>query len=152
MTESIAHYVRIAPDEPLPDISALAPFKAVVVIEADYTPEWQETVSRWLVESGCRYMMAWGPNCSSWDNSVDHADIAAGGLEDDTKFVLTTWHDDESLESVFWFSRFCAEYSYADVALPNAVILHLSEKDRRSELLELFVRSETLADREDDER
>src|SRR5205085_10605757 len=56
-------YVRIAEGEPLPDISEYAPYRAVVVIDATHSDEWQNEVSKWLVDTGCLYMMAWGENC-----------------------------------------------------------------------------------------
>jgi hypothetical protein len=146
--ETVPHYRQIAPGSALPDVSKLAPFKAVVILEADYSQEWQAEVSKWLVAEGCRYLMAWGANCSSWDDSVDAADIAAGGLDDDSKFLLTTWHADETLESVFWYSQFCANFSYGEIELTNALILHISESAEEATCLALFERSKTLADRE----
>ena len=149
--KTVPHYVRVPPTERLPDVRTLAPFKAVIVIGAPYPYEWQEEVSTWLVENGCRYMMAWGPDCSSWDDSVDRADIKARNYEDDDqKFVMTTWHDDESLESVFWYSQFCGIFSCDEIELINAVILDISHEDRSAELLELFEQSKTLAEREQD--
>jgi hypothetical protein len=146
---SVPHYRRIVPGSPLPEIKSLAPFKAIVVLEANYTIEWQNDVSDWLVAEGCRYMMAWGPNCSSWDDTVDWSVIeAAGGEPDDAKFVMTTWHEDEPLASVFWFAQFCANFSYDEVELINAVILHISHDEREKELLNLFTQAESLADRE----
>ena len=84
----------------LPDISNLNPFRAVVAIEETVTQEWQSEVSRWLVESGCLYLMAWGNNCSSWDTSVDIANLEAFDYEDipEVNFVMTTWHEDEPLK------------------------------------------------------
>ena len=146
-----AFYLLLEPGSEPPDISYLAPFKAIVVLDAEYTTEWQQKVSAWLVASGCRYMMAWGPSCSSWDDSVDWADIDAGGLEDDSRFVLTTWHDNETLEGVFWYSQFCANFSLNDVELNRAVILHISRRDREKSLTWLFDRSKSLAERERDD-
>ncbi|HEU5285361.1 MAG TPA: hypothetical protein VFU20_02480, partial [Sphingomicrobium sp.] len=146
-------YVRLIPDGLLPEVSVYAPFKAVVVIEATYSPEWQDEVSRWLVDSGCRYMMAWGDNCSSWDDSVDHAEILKHlpGDVPDNQFVMTTWHKDETLENVFWYAQFCAQFSYDDVALTNALIIHISETVREAEMRALFEQSKTLAEREPEE-
>jgi hypothetical protein len=96
-------------------------------------------------------MMAWGPKCSTWDDSVDWADLEARSFEDDDQnFVMTTWHDGESLESVFWFSQFCAEFSNDDIELKNALILHVSLESRELELLNLIEQSKTLAEREPD--
>ena len=147
--ETVPHYRQIAPGCALPDISHLAPFKAVIVLETDYSIDWQDEVSGWLVASGCRYMMAWGPNCSSWDDSVDWADIKNRNCEDDdSKFVMTTWHREETLENVFWYSQFCANFSADDIELTNALILHISESIQESTCLALFERSKTLAERE----
>jgi hypothetical protein len=142
-------YLRVSEGEQLPALTGLSPFKAIVVLDAEYSAEWQNQVSEWLVASGCRYMMAWGPNCSGWDDSVDLADLEARGFEDDDeKFVMTTWHENESLEQVFWYSQFCADFSFDDVELINTIILHVSAQDRQAELLRLFEQSADLAERE----
>ena len=57
-------YVQLVPGSDLPDITELNPFRCVVVIEEDVTPQWQGKVSGWLVQNGCLYMMAWGKQCS----------------------------------------------------------------------------------------
>ena len=95
--KGVCEYVRIAGGQPLPDISAFRPFKAIVVIDAPYSPEWQDLVSKWLVDSGCHYMMAWGEGCASWDDSVDwaileefeHCQIPA------ERYVMTSWHENQ---------------------------------------------------------
>ena len=140
------------PDGALPDVKAHASFKAVVVIEGTYSPEWQNQVSRWLVDSGCSYMLAWGPDCSSWDDSVDYASIVKH-LPDETpdhEFAMTTWHEDQTLEDVFWQAQFNARYSYDDVELANTLIVHISDIGRREWMEALFERSKTLAEREAD--
>ena len=144
------HYVRIFPGEPLPDISAYAQFKAVIALSAEYSADWQKEVSDWLVACGCRYMMAWGPNSSSWDDSVDWADLEARDFEDDdSRFVRTTWHNNETLESVFWYAQFCEMFSYDDVELKETIIVDIGDTPREEELLSLWEQSKTLADHED---
>ena len=146
------HYVRIAPGEALPDLSPFSPFKAVVVLKTEYSSEWQNEVSAWLVQCGCRYMMAWGPNCSSWDDSVDWVTISENPEDaPPDKFVMTTWHEKESLESVLWYAQFCATFSYDDVELKETVLLDVSRSDHKSELLSLWEQSKTLAEREENE-
>jgi hypothetical protein len=131
-------YFRIMDGEPLPDISACRPFRAVVVIEAPYSTEWQDQVSDWLVASGCLFMLAWGPNCSSWDDSVDHANLRAfdfGEIPDD-QGVYTTWHDDQSLREVFWDAQFIGHHD--KVKLRFSLVIHIAIESRRSELLALW--------------
>ena len=68
-------YIQIQNNSDLPDIKNLNPFRAVVVIDEAISDEWQIKTSKWLVNSGCLYMMAWGNDCSSWDDSVDYANL-----------------------------------------------------------------------------
>ena len=148
MTSDPITYLRISEREALPSIDRFGPFRAVVVLDGEYSDAWQDEVSKWLVDGGCLYMMAWGPDCSSWDDSVDLAQIRKF-LPDEAPeedFVLTTWHDDEPLEEVFWFSQFCA-YDPYDL-INNTLIVHVGRSNRRDEFLVLFEQSKTLADRE----
>lgn len=150
MTDKSSHYFRISEKELLPSIERFRPYRAVIVLEASYSDQWQDDVSRWLVDSGCLYMMAWGPNCSSWDDSVDLAQIRKflPGEAPDDEFVMTTWHNDETLENVFWFAQFCAHQG--DVELENTLVIHVGTEDREVELASLFEQSKTLADREEE--
>lgn len=129
-------YQRIEEAGNLPDLERLKPFKAVVIIETQISQKRQADVSDWLVRSGCRYMMVWGPGCSGWDDSVDLANLQRFSFGDipDKEFVMTTWHDGDSLDDVFHFARtFAVTYDQSE-ALPNALLLHLSEVDKRNEL------------------
>lgn len=130
-------YIHLAPDSAPPEIGT-GPSKFVVVVEAEVPGEWQKRVSDWIVASGCRYMMAWGRKCSTWDDSVDWANIDQWGACSipESEFVVTTWHDDEPLAEVFWFAKTVAQHAYID--LVNTVILDISTATRRDELLRLF--------------
>lgn len=126
MQYKMIKYVHLKPGADLPDVSRLRPFKAIVVVEESVTPEWQAKVSAWLISSGCLYMMAWGRECSSWDDSVDMANIEAFNCEDipEISAVMTTWHENESLSEVFWFAKHSAEHPV--LPLHNLVIVHVS--------------------------
>lgn len=73
--------------------------------------------------------MAWGKNCSSWDDSVDEAsiDLFFPAESPDDKFVMTTWHERESLEDVFWFAKNGA--IHPTVRLERTVLVHISLHD-----------------------
>jgi len=121
------HYLQVLPNSTLPEITNLCPFRAIVIIEEDVTVNWQTKVSEWLVSSGCLYMMAWGKNCSSWDDSVDYANLEEfdyGEIPKD-KFVLTTWHENESLKEVFHFSKYSAFHLIVEIK--NTLLLHISK-------------------------
>jgi hypothetical protein len=128
-------YIQLKPNGTPPDVSHLRPFRAVVVIDDEVTQKWQSIVSSWLVGSGCLYMMAFGNNCSAWNDSVDYANCAAFNFGEipDEYFVMTTWHENEPLKNVFWFAKNSATHPTVD--LPNLLILHVSDVDEGNELL-----------------
>ena len=131
-------YVRVQDGEPLPDVGDLKPFKAIVVIEDRPSREWQTQASSWLVDSGCLYMMAWGDDCGSWDDSVDMAHLEAFDFVDspDEEFVMTTWHDSDSLEDTFRFAKASAQHP--TVKLNNVLILHVGADDKHARLDTIF--------------
>lgn len=132
------NYVRLDPSLSLPSIQSFDPFRAVVIIECDTSAEQQHQISTWLVKSGCRYMMAWGKDCSAWDDAVDLANLERfdfGDIPND-QFVITTWHKDQPIEEVLWFAKNCAFHS--TVEIQNTLIIHLSETDQSLKLKKLY--------------
>ena len=111
----------------------MRPFKAVVIIATSFKPEQQTTISKWLVEQGCLYMMAWGDNCSSWAESVLLANRKAFTTPEipDQSLVMTTFHDTESLKDVFWYAKHTAMHPCHK--LENVLLLHLSLAAREDE-------------------
>lgn len=133
-----ATYLQLRPEGPLPDLGHLAPYMAVVVIDDDSDEMWRWDVARWLVASGCRFMLAWGKECESWHDAVDDARDEAFDYDDipPEEFVMTTWHEDEELEEVFWFARHRA--SHPALRLSNVVLLHVAAHGRPDELMAQF--------------
>jgi len=133
MRQVVMHYVRVEPNAALKPYEGRHPFRAIVVIEDAVEPEWQAAASKWLVESGCAYMLAWGRECSSWDTSVDLANLEAfdyGQIPED-RFVMTTWHEHEPLSEVFWFAKNCAFAGTVDIV--DTLVFHVSHHDRSDE-------------------
>jgi hypothetical protein len=130
-------YLRLTTQTPLPNIQHLRPFKAVVIVEIPVDSDWQWQVSQWLVASGCLYMMAWGFECSSWDDAVDWANLEMfnyGNIPDNA-FVMTTWHEKQSLKNVLWFAKYTA--IHPDVSLQNTLLLAISCNNNKK-ILELY--------------
>ncbi len=138
------HYLHLAPNSPLPACPFREPFSTVIIINSSVTGEWRNEVSKWLVDNGCLYMMAWGIDCSLWDDSVDSANLAAFNFAEipDDSFVMTTWHDKEPLEDVLWFALHAADHP--TVKLDQLLLIDISRKDRQTEILEELSRSEDL--------
>ena len=134
-------YFHIKIADELPNISTMSPFKAVVIADEVVSEEQRALLSRWLVQSGCFYMMAWGKDCSSWDDAVDWANMEMFDFNDipNDHFVMTTWHDDESLKEVFHFSKNSAHNSA--VNLENTLLLHISNANNEVEILQEYVQA-----------
>ncbi|MGV7222123.1 MAG: DUF7684 family protein [Nitrospinales bacterium] len=131
-------YIHIRNGGELPEIGYLKPFKVVVVIEEDVSREWQIQASSWLVNSGCLYMMAWGQNCGTWDDSVDMAVLEKWNFGDipDEEFVMTTWHESEPLEEVFYYGKNDATHSIVEIK--NVLILHIGLTDKEADFKSIY--------------
>ena len=134
-------YLHLPPGGIPPELHSKQPFAAVVVIEGDISAEWRHSVSRWLVQSGCLYMMAWGTECSAWDDSVDHANLEAFEYGDipDEHLVMTTWHDNEPLEEVLWFATNSLEHPVRKIE--RLILIDISTQERRIEIMNSIARS-----------
>ena len=83
-------------------------------------------------------MMAWGRNCSDWDDSVDYAKLKKFDFKDvpEESFVHTTWHEDEPLEEVFWFSKNVAYHPAVEPL--RTTILHLAHAEQHAEMMKKY--------------
>jgi hypothetical protein len=135
-------YLCINPNADLPKLAPSPPFKVIVLADHAVTPEWQDKVSNHLVDAGCLYMMAWGVDCSAWDDAFDWANIMKfiGEEIPEDKFLITTWHDDETVDEVFYFCKFIAKHPTVD--LNSVLVFHISQQDVSEDLL---ARYETLS-------
>jgi hypothetical protein len=133
-------YLRLEPGADIPPYDGPKPFAAIVVVEADVTHEWQWQVSKWLVDSGCLYMLAWGRECSSWDDSVDYANLETFNYDDipDERHVMTTWHENETLSEVFDFVKRHMKPASDTVQLRDTILLHISSIEKEQQYALLF--------------
>ena len=142
MQEEVVEYIHLPAGIKLPETER-CPRRVVVLIEQNVTDDWQNEVSDWIVESGCLCMMAWGTECSSWDDSVDYAMLDKFNYKDipEDNFIMTSWHNDEPISEVFFYNRVCA--SHPTIELPLVTILHIAENERREEILKIYEQEKT---------
>jgi hypothetical protein len=135
---NLPSYVRLAPESTPGDISRFRPFRAVVIVERPVSSHWQSLVSDWLVRSGCLYMLAWGHDCSSWDDAVDIANLEQFDYEEipEGEDVMTTWHANQSLSEVFFFAKYSAFHPTADIQ--HTVLIHISDISKELEFLRAY--------------
>ena len=135
-------YIQLRPNtSPSAQISE-RPFSVVVIITAEVTHEWRHEVSEWLVKEGCLCMMAWGIDCSLWDDSVDVANLERfdwGDIPED-QFIMTTWHEAVPLSDVFWNANMSI-FHPPNITIEHLVILDISHEEREGEIRELFAKS-----------
>lgn len=118
-------------------------FRCLVLIEREIDDDLRQAVSEQLVASGCLYMMAWGIDCSLWDESVDQASLKAFDCADipDDHFIMTTWHEKDTLQDAVFFAKYCATHSYAGDLISQMLILDFHDVDRSKKIAELFDKS-----------
>jgi hypothetical protein len=80
-------------------------FAAWIIADDSLPSKRKLQVARELIEQGCRYAVCSGAEGSAWDDAVDLAYIEShpDNSRDSSEFVMTTWHDDETLEEIAAF-------------------------------------------------
>ena len=92
----------------------------------------RDTIATDLVASGCRYAVCSGYESSKWDDAVDLAfiDTSPDFNPPDEKFVMTFWHDQESLWEVAEFFVLNTSFDFFE---PAFVIVAVGEGARTRE-------------------
>jgi hypothetical protein len=132
-------YLHLLPTTGLPEFSAAEPFRAVVVVDQAVEAYQRDAICRWLVETGCRYMMAWGENCADWATATEQANRAKLADEEDIpseQLAIATAHENEALKDVFWFAKYTAMHPCH--ALDKTMVLHLAATAREEELIAAY--------------
>ena len=134
MQNKILTYLQLPPGSAPPALDHLSPFLAIVLAEEEADELWQADICRWLVASGCRYLLAWGKDCEAWHDMVEDAALEAFDYEDvpAEHAVIATWHEDEDREEVFWFARHRA--AHPSHSFNATVILDISLLNRKDEI------------------
>lgn len=108
-------YYAVENDSQLPKFCPNFPFKALVIIDREIIKEVRFAWADWLVENHCRYMLAWGFECSKWDDDVDDTVVMKKIELKNQHFnswqniplsdyhIMTVWHEQETLDEVIDF-------------------------------------------------
>jgi len=132
-------YIHLPSGSDLPVLRS-DPCRVIVLVEQDVASDWQDQVSEWIIGIGCLHMIAWGQDCSSWDDSVDWANLKAWDFEPipDENFVMTVWHENEPMNEAFVD---CRLYAFnPTIELPRIVILDVTDAARESEITDQYWR------------
>jgi len=133
------NYIQITSSTDLSELNKFRPYKCVIIADKIVPKNTQWKISESLVNTGCYYMMAWGENCSSWDDSVDEVNIMKFiDLESipNKEFVYTSWHHNEDLEEVFWFCKNCANHKqHSDM---NTILIHIGSTQSKEQIINTY--------------
>jgi hypothetical protein len=104
---------------------SMKPWVAFVALDATrYRGEELCAFARTMLDQGCVYACAWGPDSGRVEDCFDEEDVAADMAgQPYASVVMTTAHQGESLDEALWFSIFVA--SPADA--PARAVIALSE-------------------------
>ena len=94
----------------------------VCVADASVTDGERAKVSTEIIAAKCRYAVCWGYECSAWDTAIDWAYIETDEnfSPPDETFVMTTWHEDESVEDAidfWWMNTWFDDYESTRLAV-----------------------------------
>ena len=133
-------YIRLGAADPLPQLTFVPNFRVGLVSQITASSERMTEITDWLYGAGVKYFCAWGTQREAWHDSMDWSNLAACnyGIPDD-KHVMTTWHDNESLDEMFWFLRElgCVEVD-GKTPIENTLLLHIADT-YQPELVEQFL-------------
>jgi hypothetical protein len=134
-------YLHLSSGDALPVIDHLSPFMAIVLVEEDVEEMWQWEVCRWLAASGARFVLTWGRDAAGWSEAVDEAASELHDYEDvaDELAVMTTAHEDEDMEEVFWYARHRAVHRA--LQLGTTLIIDVTDDSREDDVRALYQES-----------
>ncbi|MBX9626749.1 MAG: hypothetical protein K2X82_23310 [Gemmataceae bacterium] len=84
----------------------------LVVADPVVSDEERAAISNQIVRQGCRYAVCAGYDCPRWDDAIDWAHLGTDPdfTPPDERFVMTTWHEHDSLEEVAYFLRWTTAF------------------------------------------
>ena len=126
-------YVKFDRDKPLPGDLGFSDFKCIVLLSGRLDQAHMDNIINWLLDEGAVYVMAHGQDCEKFHDNVDDAVMALG---EESRFVITTWHNEEPVSEVLWSGKHCADHP--DFDSNRVVIVDTSSVSRRAEMLLLY--------------
>ena len=61
-------------------------------------------IANWALDQGAVYVCVWGPDCEQVHDIIDEVLVDRNPDPTDEDVIMTTWHDDETLEEALWFA------------------------------------------------
>lgn len=106
------------------------PYILVIAIHSDsVSNEWRNICCDWIVKSEqCYWALAWGHECSIWDDALDWSYLEFCNYdlpEDDDYNLMTTWHEDQTLDEVIEFAESVVVNTLLQQDLYQIIVLNI---------------------------
>lgn len=106
------------------------PYILVIAIHSDsVSNEWRNICCDWIVKSEqCYWALAWGHECSIWDDALDWSYLEFCNYdlpEDDDYNLMTTWHEDQTLDEVIEFAESVVVNTLPQQDLYQIIVLNI---------------------------
>lgn len=85
------------------DLEIRAPFVCLIYSNQNVNIDDISLVADWLISSGCLYAVCAGKDCETWHDTIDEISVIKDVEDAKTELIMTTWHENESIEEVVWF-------------------------------------------------
>lgn len=115
--------------------------KFILFLAADFAsidPQLIAEIGKGLIAKGLVYVCTWGPDCEKAHDAFDHGTYK---FEEETGtdfHLMTSWHENESLDGALWygvFSAFAPDEFLTETAIFCVTISNSTWNDRIQELL-----------------
>lgn len=132
-------YIAIKPNEFL-NFEVPAPiFKCGIICDTNTSNDFKNTITDYLYTMGCRYLCAWGNECSIWDDAMDWTSLDKHDYDiPDDEFCMTTWHENEPVEEMLFFLKTCATTYLEGDIFQDTLILYIGEKPNKDNILQIY--------------
>ena len=102
----------------------------MIAIHSDsVSNEWRNICCDWIVKSEqCYWALAWGHECSIWDDALDWSYLEFCNYdlpEDDDYNLMTTWHEDQTLDEVIEFAESVVVNTLLQQDLYQIIVLNI---------------------------
>lgn len=91
-----------------------------------------------VLQENCKYFLAGGKNSENWHHYADeiHISLYPDFSPPDWEHVMTTWHENETLEEVMWFALNNTNFDHHD--FKNYVLIEIDTHFSQMEILKLI--------------
>ncbi|MBL4786889.1 MAG: hypothetical protein JKY49_15860 [Cohaesibacteraceae bacterium] len=132
VVDNMIKYVSLIDQGDLPKLGDLKSFTCIILIGESTPVAHQLEICKWLVDSGCKWIMAFGQDCEIWHDTS--CSVVADMTSDTTagQNIMTTSHRDQTIDEVLALAKLSMQ------KFDNILMLDVGEDGNQDMLQTLF--------------